>query len=148
MSRAPFQVLVIPYKQTSDKLEFCLFKRTDSNMKIWQWIAGGGESNESFLDSAKRESNEEANISFNSDYIELQTVSSIPVHFFKDVVKKYPNKLVIPEYCFGVKVVGEIILSTEHSEYKWVSYDEALGLLRFDSNKTSLWELNQILKER
>ena len=45
MSRAPFQVLVIPYRYCTDgSLEYCLLKRTD--MGIWQFVAGGGETGE------------------------------------------------------------------------------------------------------
>lgn len=41
----------------------------------------------------------------------------------------------------------EIRLSDEHSEFKWVAYDEAIKLLNFDSNKTALWELKMRLEE-
>lgn len=33
----------------------------------------------------------------------------------------------------------------ENKLYKWVSFDEAYEKLKFDSNKTALWELNQRL---
>ena len=53
----------------------------------------------------------------------------------------------IPEYCFGVKIEGtEIKLSKEHLEYKVCSYEEAYSMLRYDGNKTALWELNMRLK--
>ena len=38
------------------------------------------------------------------------------------------------------------MLSSEHKEYRWVKYDEAMRLLKYDSNKTALWELNERLK--
>lgn len=41
MSRALFNVLVIPYEKESSGVLFCVFKREDVN--IWQFIAGGGE---------------------------------------------------------------------------------------------------------
>lgn len=54
---------------------------------------------------------------------------------------------VIKEYCFGVDVNGqEIVLNDEHPEYKWLSYEEAKKLLKWDSDKTALWELNERLK--
>ena len=43
---------------------------------------------------------------------------------------------------------GDIHLSSEHKEYKWVEYDEALKKLKYDSNKTALWELNERLKKQ
>ena len=39
----------------------------------------------------------------------------------------------------------DIKLSNEHKEYKWVEYNEAMEKLRYDSNKTALWELNERL---
>ena len=31
---------------------------------------------------------------------------------------------------------------------KWMTYEEAITKLKFDSNKTALWELNEKLKRR
>jgi dATP pyrophosphohydrolase len=50
---------------------------------------------------------------------------------------------VIPEYTFGVKPDSkDINLSVEHTEYRWVSYEDAVAMLQWDSNKNALWELN------
>jgi broad specificity phosphatase PhoE len=38
-----------------------------------------------------------------------------------------------------------ITLSREHTDYRWVAYAEAARLLRWDSNRTALWELNERL---
>ncbi|MGG1610308.1 NUDIX pyrophosphatase, partial [Bacillus wiedmannii] len=35
-----------------------------------------------------------------------------------------------------------------HFKYKWLCFEEAVMLLKWDSNKTALWELNnRLLKE-
>ena len=39
-------------------------------------------------------------------------------------------------------------LSQEHTEYEWVDYKTALKRLRYDSNKTALWELNERLTKK
>ena len=58
MARAPFQVLVYPYRKTrEDGLEYALLKRSDAG--YWQGIAGGGEDNETLLEAARREAYEE-----------------------------------------------------------------------------------------
>ena len=42
---------------------------------------------------------------------------------------------------------NEIIkISEEHDEFKWVSYSEAKKLLKYDSNKSALWELDEKIK--
>ena len=59
MSRAPFQVLVLPFRKTAKGLyEFAVFRRSDAG--YWQAIAGGGEMGETSREAAIRESQEEA----------------------------------------------------------------------------------------
>jgi dATP pyrophosphohydrolase len=76
----------------------------------------------------------------------LDSVASIPV---LNVVGKFlwgDKVLIIPEYCFGVEVKGrQLNISREHIEYKWVNYEEAVKMLKWDSNKSALWELNERL---
>ena len=61
MARAPFQVLVYPYRKIDDnEYEYALLKRSDAGW--WQAIAGGGEDDETPIETAKREAYEEAGI--------------------------------------------------------------------------------------
>ena len=54
---------------------------------------------------------------------------------------------VIPEYCFAIGAgVHALSLSDEHTEARWVSYDQACSMLKWDSNRNALWELNERLK--
>ena len=143
MSRAPFQVLVLPYRITPDNtFHYALFRRGSSTGGYWQGIAGGGENSESPLESAKRETQEEAGIHPNNEFIKLDSFAMVPVvnvcgfRWGSDV-------LVIPEYCFGVKVEqARLQISHEHSEFKWLDYSRAMEILHWDSNKCALWELN------
>lgn len=142
--RAPFQVLVIPYKFVENDILYGIFLRKD--MKIWQAISGGGEDSETPIEAARRESNEEANISYNAEYINLDSVCSIPV---ENVTGKFTwgeDVYVVKEYTFGVNVTNEnVVLSHEHDELRWLKYDEAKNMLKYDSNVTALWELNKRL---
>ena len=53
-------------------------------MKVWQFIAGGGEDeDETIIISAKREAYEEANIGMDCKYSVLDTQNSIPTYCFK-----------------------------------------------------------------
>jgi len=74
-------------------------------------------------------------------------VSSVPVTEFKDSYLWSDDLYVIPQYFFGI-MAGErqIVLSLEHTEVRWVSFAEAQRLLRYDDNKTALWELDRKLK--
>ena len=51
---------------------------------------------------------------------------------------------VIPEYSFCVDLgAGDLSLSHEHMETRWLRYEEANQLLTWDSNKAALWEVDQ-----
>jgi len=145
MARAPFQVLVYPYRMTDrSQFEYALLRRADAD--FWQGIAGGGEDNETPLEAAKRETYEESGIPSTSDFMKLDTTESIPVTEFKDSHLWGDDIYVIPQYCFGVSAQNStLILSREHTEYKWIGYEEAFRLLKFDGDKTALWELEKRL---
>lgn len=144
--RAQFQVLVIPYKRVNEKILYGIFLRND--MKVWQFIAGGGEDSESPIEAAKREGFEEANIDTRLNYINLDSITSIPVENITGEFTWGNKVYVVTEYAFGVNVENqEIILSSEHEKMEWLPYNEVLKLLRWDSNKTALWELNKRIKK-
>ena len=147
MARAKYQVLVIPFYIDKGIAKYCIFYRSDMN--IWQFIAGGGEDvDTSVLISAKREAYEEANIDINSKYISLETQSSIPTYCFKDARINWGEScLVIPEYTFAVMLENSsLTLSHKHTKYEWVDYETANKRLKYDSNKTALWELDSKIK--
>lgn len=142
--RESFQVLVIPFFKKEQEYYYGLFKRRD--MEIWQVIAGGGEGEEAPIDAARRESFEEAGISKEANFIRLSSFNTIPAANIHGLL--WGNDIVmIPEICFGVGVASKSIkLSNEHIDFKWFSYDEAVKKLRYDSNKSAVWELDYRLK--
>ena len=144
MSRANYQVLVIPYFLEGGEARYCVFKRADAG--IWQFVAGGGEREDaSVLEAAKREAFEEAGILPSCEYVQLDTCCSIPANCFEYVESEWGREcFVVPEYAFGVMLGNMVVtLSCEHVECKWTSYEEAQALLEYDSNKTALWELSR-----
>ena len=143
--RAPYQVLVIPYKIVDNLPTYCVFKRSDSNE--WQFIAGGGENNETPIEAARREAFEESGLT-SKTWIKLESLCFLPITIVskKHRVHWKNNTYVIPEYSFGLNCNKDITLSKEHKGYLWVTFEEAIKLLKWDSNKTALFELNCILK--
>lgn len=148
MARAPFQSLIIPFIIEDDNQKFAVFKRTDRD--IWQFISGGGEDDETPIEAAKRECFEEADIPLDRVLYKLDTINTIPAEIFGEKYTKNwgENCFVIKEYSFAVKLKKDIIkISDEHSEFKWVEYDEAIELLKYDSNKTALTELRARIRK-
>lgn len=143
MSRAKFQVLIIPFRMATDGLpEFAVTKRFD--MDVWQFLSGGGEDDETPMQAARREANEEGNILRDSKMIKLDSTASITAINFA-AYKEWGNDVyVVPEYSFGVETQDkDLTLSFEHTELQWLKYKEAVTSLTWDSNKTALWELNE-----
>ncbi len=145
MPRAPFQVLIIPFRAVGDEREFCLFFRRVE--QFWHFICGGGEDDESILDAAHREADEEAGFGPDMDWYRLDTVAPIPVAHFEERRDWPDDTLVIPEYYFAIDAADhDIALSDEHTEFCWVNYATAMKMLYWDVNKTGLWELYQRLQ--
>ena len=143
--RAPFQVLVLPYRQRDDgTYEFAVFRRGD--VDFWQGIAGGGEDDETPLDAARREAFEEGGIPVQSRYVALDTMTSVPRDVFSGTQLWPPDLYVVPEHAFGVDCGGhELRLSSEHTDARWLLLPEAQRIVKFDSNRVALGELHQRL---
>jgi len=145
VSRAPFQVLVLPYRTFPSGLsEFAVFRRADEG--YWQFIAGGGEDNETPMQAARREAHEESDIAPTSTYVRLDSLSTVRVVGVTGEFTWGPDVYVIPQHCFAVEVQGDLTISEEHTDCQWLSYSKADSLLRWDSNRTALWELDERLR--
>ena len=138
--RAPFQVIVIPYKIFNDELSVLIGKRTDEG--YWQAISGGGEGLESPTEAAKRELLEETSLE-GEDWFQLDSMCMLPKHHYSGHECWEKRILVIPEYSFMVYCVEKESPSEEHTELRWCSANEAQSLLKYDSNKIALWEICQ-----
>jgi len=147
MGRAPFQVLVYPYYTAPDReFEYLLLKRSDA--PYWQGIAGGGEGSEAPLEAAKRETLEETGIPKDSRFLQLITVLPIPATEFRDSHLWGRKVCMIPQYSFGVLTKEKkIVLSPEHTDHRWLKYEEAYRLMKYEGNKIALWELDKRLKK-
>lgn len=142
--RAPFQILVIPFRWTATGPEFAVLKRKDAD--YWQFVAGGGDDRETPAQAAQRETEEEIGIT--GELMRLDSLSTVPKNCFGASDSWGPEVYVIPEHCFAVDVERcPLTLSEEHTELRWVPYERARSLLKWDSNRNALWELNERLKD-
>lgn len=144
--RAPFQILAIPYR-LKPNLQYCVLHRSDIDQ--YQFVAGGGEDDEKPIEAASREIYEEISVKA-IDIVPLTSMTYIPANVISKKHRDlwHPDIIVIPEYAFGFECVSELILSSEHAGLEWMSYDEALSRLTWDSNKTALYELNSRLLKK
>jgi dATP pyrophosphohydrolase len=140
--RAPFQVLVLPYRKVTSGFEVLICRRSDDG--FWQAPSGGGEDQESPLDAAKRELFEETQLT-GLNWKMLDAMCMLPRIYYKDHEHWDRHPYVIPEFAYSVLVKGCPVLSSEHTEFKWCSQSEAIEYLKYDSNKIAVWETFQRL---
>lgn len=145
--REPYQILSIPYKIIDGEILFCIFKRANGN--YWQFIAGGGETGETPLEAAQRETTEEIGVK-PDNMQQLISIAYVPAEVIAESLRQHwdKNTVVIPEYSFAFECDSEPTLSHEHTEYKWLTYDEARKLLKWDSNKVAMYEIKCISENR
>ena len=149
IARTPFNTLVYPYRKVGDgEFEYALLKRAD--LGLWQGVSGGGEDYETSPEVAMREAFEETGVSPDSTFLQLDMIRPIPAIGFGVGHIGGEDVYVVPQYCFGVLVKDtKIFLSHEDTEFRWLTYEQAHGLLKYDGNMTALWELNQrLIRER
>ena len=145
--REPYQILSIPYRIVDGTPLFCIFRRADSS--YWQFIAGGGENGETPIEAAKRETIEEMGAE-PKNIKQLTCIAYVPAEVVAESRRQHwdKNTYVIPEYSFAFECDSDPTLSLEHIEYKWLTYDEARKLLKWDSNKVAMYEIKTLLENK
>jgi len=140
--RQPWNIFVFIFRKRNDKYEYALLKRKDDG--IWQGVAGGGEENETYEDAANREIFEETKLISKSKLYKLTTLSYIEASIFKQ--NWDDSIIVVPMYYYAINIDDNIIISNEHTQYKWADYEKAINCLYWHDNKVALYELNERLK--
>ena len=76
-------------------------------------------------------------------FVALDSKATIPVEWIFGHMRWGDDELLVTERSFGVHVPDHVItLSDEHTEVTWVNYETALGMLKWNSDRNALWELN------
>jgi 8-oxo-dGTP pyrophosphatase MutT (NUDIX family) len=142
------QVLNIIFRKNKGKYEFLLLKRIPDKRGFWQPPSGGIEGDESILDACYREILEETGIT--KDRI-IRVIEN--VHSFVMDRHYITGEKIVPTTEFAcafevddkAKVRLDNNVSLEHEDYCWVSYDEALKMLKWQNNKDAFMKLKKIL---
>ena len=119
------------YRKTDKGPVYLMLKRSPGKYyeHFWQGVAGKIEKGETAVQTVVRELKEETGKEpfkiFVADHI---------ASFYN---AKYNQIFMVP--IFGIEVESpEVQLSAEHSEYKWVPFEEALNLLTWKGQKEGL----------
>lgn len=97
----------------------------------WECVTGRVDQGEGFEDALRREVYEELNVDVQPLFIVGTT------HFYRGLDRP-EYELVGIVYCGVVEQVADIKISSEHSEYRWVTMAQAMELLSLEE-PTELW---------
>jgi len=125
----PIIIQNIVYRKKGEDFEVLLLKRSLDRGGFWNVVNGTFEFNETIPQCREREIFEETGINNTSNWSdELNRFSFI----YKDYV------IVVLVYSVEVSFDQKVVINEEHTEYKWVSFDEAIDLMKFDDDKRGL----------
>ncbi|MGP3966033.1 NUDIX hydrolase [Nonomuraea sp. 3N208] len=145
--RQPYTVLVFLFRTTAGLPEYAVFQRADDSH--WQSVSGGVEEGEDLETAARREITEETGLPAAAPLFKLDMVSGVEKSCFA-ASKLWPeNVYIVRKHFFAMDVTrdqAEIVLSLEHRDVQWLKYEAAYESLRYDDDKTALWELDQRIR--
>ncbi|HLE11088.1 MAG TPA: hypothetical protein VI754_07540 [Bacteriovoracaceae bacterium] len=141
----PFKILLFPYRFRQKDgapfdLEFAVVKKKVENH--WQALAGQAQANEFPMDSAIRSAKEALGIPSHFIFFQLDSKAMIPVEYI--IEDQWGDDIVvIPETCYAVNIPYDFnfLLADYFESVQWLPYKEAIEVVKWDSNKTALWEL-------
>ncbi len=116
----------------SNENKFLLLRRSLSGKiypGIWQMVTGKIDKGESTADAVKRELFEETGLRPQKLFV----VPKINSFYFPT-----SDTIVLSPVFLAMVNTETVIISDEHSEYKWVSYDEAVDLIYWPNQVESL----------
>ena len=119
-------------RKSSDGYKFLLLKRAESAKiypGIWQMITGTIETHEHTNDAVFREMKEETGLS----PVSIYSIPRINTFYFAP-----SDKICMSPVFLSFVNDEKIMISSEHSDYKWASYEEAVKLVHWPDQVESL----------
>lgn len=119
-------------RMADDEFEFLLLKRAEGEKypNIWQMVTGAIEDGEKAFETALREIKEETGLSPEKLWIVPQVNSFYSSE--KDEV------CIIPVFAALISPESKVIISEEHSEFKWQKKEEAKQYLAWPGQRDSV----------
>lgn len=120
------------FRERNGELEFLLLKRASYQYypNLWQMVSGKIKEGEKAYQTALREIKEETNLIPENLWIAPN------INSFYSPDDEYIS--LIPVFAAKVNPNSEVVISSEHSEFKWVNKDEAKNLLAWEGQRKSV----------
>jgi dihydroneopterin triphosphate diphosphatase len=121
------------FRKTKDDIEFLLIKRSENDdiyPGMWQMVTGSINKNEKAFQTAMREIKEETGLT------PVQLWAAPLTDSFYNPEKDFIN--MIPVFAALVDFNAKVILSEEHSDFMWVSKEDAQRVLPWKGQRISV----------
>ena len=135
--RIPESALIVIYNDSGQVL---VLQRNDDPL-FWQSVTGTREANETPIQTAQREVLEETGIDIQALHYQLIDCKQTNQYEIRECWRyRYPpDAAVNTEYVFALQVAdGQQIVLTEHSNYLWLSKQEAMAKVWSPSNRAAI----------
>jgi dihydroneopterin triphosphate diphosphatase len=146
--KQPRSVQVVVFAEGDGGREFLLLRRVASFGSFWQTVTGSLETGETHEQAAIREVMEETGIAAREeDLIDLGLVNTFEIP--PPWRSRYePGVTHNEEVCFALKVgrVEPRIDPAEHDAFAWVSFEDALKMFYWESNRRAFAALGGIFE--
>lgn len=131
--------IVVCRKNTKAKYEILVLYRNIEKGSFWQTITGGVHIGEDFSSAAAREIKEEIGLS-----PKIIKYTGYHFNFLAGGVHEL-NEYVFTT-CLSLALSKKIKISDEHEEFRWLSVQEAIDLVKYGTNKKAITRAISILK--
>lgn len=125
--RPKVQVHLFRRDPATGEPRYLVLRRPESKGGIWQPVTGNVDPGEELDLCARREVREETGLD------QLQDCRAVHRFEFQKGEQRFRETVFAAE-C----PAGDVVLSSEHTECRWVPYEEARRLIHFDSNREAL----------
>jgi dATP pyrophosphohydrolase len=134
-----FLASLVAIRKTEGRHEVLLLKRTQTLVGEWCQVAGSIEEGETAWQAAIRELDEETGLKPNALY------SADTCEQFYEADRDAIT--IAPVFVAFINPAEKVSLNHEHSEYRWVSFDEAIDMVAFGGQRRVLnWIEDEFVK--
>lgn len=136
-----FIAALVAVRKTEVRHEVLLLKRTQPLAGEWCQVAGSIEEGETAWQTALRELDEETGLKPNALY------STDTCEQFYEADRD--SITIAPVFVGFIDSTAKVTLNHEHSEYRWVGFDEAVEMVTFGGQRRVLrWVEDEFVKRR
>lgn len=129
MKTLPIIAQSIVYRKSGLTHEVLVLKRSKKDGGFWSLVNGTLEFDESIPECRNRELLEEVGI---------QNVKKWSDEIHRFTFRDKDATILVLVYAAKIEKNITITLNHEHTEYKWLSFDDAIGLVKYNDDKNGL----------